>query len=196
MGKRSPSEDSDGSRERRRRKQKRAKAKEKEKEDSDGEGRRKRKKEKRSRSRSAASVDTTPHRCGLGASAARLAAWPRLAGGWGSLGSDLPLREASGAPLAEARARSGSQSDQVSSQACPRQRRPREPCGRIRYLVITPPRPGVLEAAPQSPAVCVMRADVLAGPSQEEWPAAAPRSAEQLSVAGGQRRHLQPRPNP
>ena len=41
-----------------------------------------------------------------------------------------------------------------------------------------------------------MRADVLAGPSQEEWPAAAPRSAEQLSVAGGQRRHLQPRPNP
>ena len=43
---------------------------------------------------------------------------------------------------------------------------------------------GVLEAAPQSPAVCVMRADVLAGPSQDEWPAAAPRSAEQLSVAG------------
>jgi len=42
----------------------------------------------------------------------------------------------------------------------------------------------VLEAAPQSPAVCVMRADVLAGPSQDEWPAAAPRSAEQLSVAG------------
>ena len=44
MGKRSPSEDSDGSRERRRRKQKRAKAKEQD--DSDGEGRRKRKKEK------------------------------------------------------------------------------------------------------------------------------------------------------
>ena len=42
----------------------------------------------------------------------------------------------------------------------------------------------MLEAAPQSPAVCVMRADVLAGPSQEEWPAAAPRSAQQLSVAG------------
>ena len=98
MGKRSPSEDSDGSRERRRRKQKRAKAKEKEKEDSDGEGRRKRKKEKRSRSRSAASVDTTPHRCGLGASAARPAAWPRLAGACGSLGSGLAPREASGAP--------------------------------------------------------------------------------------------------
>jgi hypothetical protein len=60
MGKRSPSEDSDGSRERRRRKQKRAKAKEKD--DSDGEGRRKRKKEKRSRSRSTAYVETKPHR--------------------------------------------------------------------------------------------------------------------------------------
>ena len=95
MGKRSPSEDSDGSRERRRRKQKRAKAKEKEKEDSDGEGRRKRKKEKRSRSRSAASVDTTPHRA---VQRRPTAAWPRLTGAWGSLGSDLPLREASGAP--------------------------------------------------------------------------------------------------
>lgn len=43
----------------------------------------------------------------------------------------------------------------------------------------------VLKAAPKSPAVCVMRADVLAGPSQGEWPAAAePRSAEQLSLAG------------
>ena len=93
MGKRSPSEDSDGSRERRRRKQKRAKAKEKD--DSDGEGRRKRKKEKRSRSRYAAMSKASP----IGpASAARPADWPRLAGAWGSLRSDLALAEASGAP--------------------------------------------------------------------------------------------------
>jgi len=41
----------------------------------------------------------------------------------------------------------------------------------------------VLDSSQQSPAACVMRADVLAGPSQNEWAAAEARTADQLAIA-------------
>ena len=41
----------------------------------------------------------------------------------------------------------------------------------------------MLDSSQQSPAACVMRADVLAGPSQNEWAAAEARLGLALALA-------------